>query len=312
MRNDGNTSTMTEDSVVFFFRHQLKPDFWYNGDGDGHKRRIGTVRIWDRITWNRHPLNLSTLESVLEGSVMVDSTCLEIVCDETQSPWKAMPDSIWNRFCELLQRHLPNIKRLHLHYPHALGDSKCKVLLKHLPSHLTHLELAFVKGDLPETLQALGGTFPSLEELKMAEYDELTVNGGKQLASSLRQLTKLQKISLRNFSSENVKDVARPIFDAIRCRSHLKEVSISGLWHNYIGSGREPVYWLAEEVDALQFGPRLNQVQQEFLSKESLSLPDFVNALISVRDRVDCLDHIISKVDPNLYAKQAIGMAGED
>lgn len=296
---------MEEENAVFFYRWQLKPNFW-NAKGD----RLSTVRIWDRPTWNREQLNLPLLRQVLE-KVAVDSISLEIVC-QPQCSWSQLEDSLWLKFCETIQCCLPNLRILHLHSPQFFGDAKCKVLLEHLPTELTHLELAFTREDQPLTLHQFCTSFPKLEELKIVEYDMLSVAGSEILTESLRQLCQLKKVTLRSMTSENVEDVWRPVFAALRSNRHLEEVTITGVWHNYLAEAgeqearKESVCWLTEETEALQFGPRLNQAKKKFLSGKSLTKGDFVRAIVSVRDRLDCLDYLLSGVDPNLYAQQAV------
>ena len=54
--------------------------------------------------------------------------------------------------------------------------------------------------------------------------------------------------------------------------------------------------------DAIQYGPLLNEAKRQCLSTDSVTVDDFVAALIMVRDRIDCLDYLLSQTDPNLYA----------
>ena len=63
------------------------------------------------------------------------------------------------------------------------------------------------------------------------------------------------------------------------------------------------------DLDAMQFGPRLNEAKRSCLPSgfdRPVTIEQFVGAIVAVRDRVDCLDYFFCQVDPNLYATSAL------
>ena len=123
------------------------------------------------------------------------------------------------------------------------------------------------------------------------------------LAQTLQQLTNLRKLHLKHLIL-GAQEHRKPLVDEISRSAHLLEVKSENLF-----GWPEPNTTATlghEELQKLQFGPRLNQAKKEFMSGKTITTSDLVNALISVRDRVDCLDHLLSEVDPTLYAVPAI------
>lgn len=127
----------------------------------------------------------------------------------------------------------------------------------------------------------------------------------KASADTLQQLQCLRTLKLSNLTGDNSSQAWAPVLDAIRRNPLLEDVFVTGRYYDIVNGETEILYWGADKLEPLQFGPRLNKAKQQFLSKVTISAKDFVDALISVRDSVDCLDHLLSQTDPNLYAHQA-------
>lgn len=289
--------SVTEEDCVFFF---------YNLNGECVIRDFPS-------RGSETPLTLSSLEAALQQTCIQKAppTQLTICCLKTNT-WKPLDnDVIWPRFCQIIANTLPYLKICFVDHPHRFGDEKLRTLLEHLPPQIEELVLWILNGEIPLSMKQIGVSLPQLEVLEICGLHSSDcasiAESARVLAGTLRNLPRLRSVQLEQLTAENARRVWRPVFDVIQQNPLLETVTIGHPFYDIDESGKvEVLDWGSEDLDPLQFGPRLNKAKQMFLSTESLSLEDFVQALISVRDRIDCLDYLISQTDPNLYAWQAL------
>ena len=124
--------------------------------------------------------------------------------------------------------------------------------------------------------------------------------------SCLASLPNLRKITLWSLPDVSYKGGWERLVAAFQSREQLEEANI--FQGNTSYGDRVVTPMSEEELDAIQFRPRLNDATANFASGGRFpeSLEEFVNAVVSVRDREDCLDYFFSSVDPNLFAPSAI------
>lgn len=258
--------------------------------------------------------NLQTLASELSTP---KPTTLVLYCFHKDA-WDRFDGDSWQAFVTTLETNLPSINRLCVVGPNKLGDHKLAAILDCMPSSLTSLGLFGMEGELPMTFKQIGLSLRALQQISLVgAYNEpfMTLGGGNVLAKALKALTNLKCIQLLQIGADNetkARTAWKPVFDAIRSNAELMDVSVDDLWWCETGPTGETtkMQFPEEDMAPLQFGPRLNQAKQRYLSGEQpVSVDDLVNALISVHDSVDCLNHLLSQEsDPTTYAKQAIGV----
>ena len=112
----------------------------------------------------------------------------------------------------------------------------------------------------------------------------------------LTAMPNLTSLVLKNLGVSQGGESWQPAFDLISRNHTFTEVIITdaGLEAN------------KDQTEALQYGPRLHAAKQQYLKQPKVTTEDFVEALVSVRDRVDCLDRLLSTTDPSLFARPAV------
>jgi hypothetical protein len=265
---------MTDTDGLFYFR--------YNG---GNR----TIYLQDSSYWgsdsNPPPgeerLSLSELHQALRSSSSLGVDGLQIRCGGRFSPWSALDEPTWRDVCRLLQTHLPRVTSVQIVAPNSggLGDEKCRMLLQHLPRTLRRLKIGLVHGDLPLTFEQIGQSFRQLQELRLTggvfwepAYTPQRNGTGRILAQSIQQLSQLRVLELSDIVSMDGRMFWGPVFDVIRTTPSLEEFQGEKFFREVVHGELRKVRW------------------------------GKVEALIAVRDRVDCLDHLLSNSDPGLFA----------
>ncbi|CAB9520420.1 expressed unknown protein [Seminavis robusta] len=329
--HDGHGNSDSDSPAVFYFRYEDSEDTVYLYDDS----------FWDDAqeghdTADEEPLTVSQVQSQLLSIVHPPISRLHVTCEQPNT-WKALNEtSTWREFCQAIQQCLPHVTRLEVEQPHNLSDAQCVALFRHLaPNSLTHLTMNVIGGNLPGMFRQIGRSFPQLQELILMgnadwEMDEdgfeyhsvMDDTNGQCLGDSLHCLSKLKKVSIAQFVTCNPQVFWEPVWSAIRSNPNLQVVQFRGGYHfceDQDGEAYSFEEFPVEEdiLNDLQYGPRLNQAERDCLRMDetekeasSFSLQQWVEALISVRDRVDCLDYFLSTTDPNLYAWSAIGEGG--
>jgi len=243
--------------------------------------------------------------------------CLEISC-ESRHTWKKLNTGHWERFCRTIQECLPCIRALHISYAMHLSDHQWACLFKHMPSQVSKLLIQNV-GDLPLTFRQIGISLPRLQHVTMAgppitgkdsyRLHTVTLTSCHILATSLEQLTLLRKVYLDMVLTES-KECWGPVLKTIGKNPNLEEVMFNEGWRRRNDGILMTSVTDRRVLEDLQFGPRLQEAKRLHLSLPAagdskharFTLEQLVEALISVRDRIDCLDYLIREMDPSLFA----------
>jgi len=171
----------------------------------------------------------------------------------------------------------------------------------------------------------------------------------KVLAESLFKLPKLSSLTLENLILQDVSPCWTPILKSIRSIPTIADLSINGGWHqyslldgnnnnnnamngNFFGANNmagpticQRIQLSATNMEKLQYGPRICEAKDKYLNKQKRKmecnddnnkseanepiLRDWVDAIISVRNRIDCIHYFMTQMDPNMFAIPAMEAA---
>ena len=275
--------------------------------------------------------SLSKLQRVLlatsNGSCM-SRQATTLVVDTLEGYWSFLEKEDWRQACQAWAQALPNVACLQIHHAEHLQDWKWAELLHHFPN-ITSLTFRCV-GTMVETCQRIG-ELKQLECLALMDDRSARSSGRgispeccEALAKSLRKLRKLSKLTLANLIVQQVGPCWGPLLKAIRDIPTIAELDINGGWHQrpiapFAGAPRicQGITLSANNMEKVQYGPRICEAKKKYLTKINPedgsemepSLEDWVNAIISVRDRMDCLHYLMSESDPNMFAVPALEAA---
>ena len=263
-------------------------------------------------------LTLGQLRSKLEDLDAEHVIRLDICC-ESLNTWKRLTDDYWEQFCRTIQKCLPCLKTLNIEHTYYLSDHQWACLLLHMPAQLSTLTLSDIRIS-PLSFQQIGISLKMLQELVLvgdfSVFDPvvkcLPPDCCQIIADSLEELTVLRRLTIGNMRTINPKESWAPVLKSIRKNARLEQVRFDPGWtrenNNVVRYPLDP-----QVMEDLQFGPRLQQAKRQYLSghPETLTIEQWVGALISVRDRIDCLDYLICEMDPHLFARQVLSSSNE-
>ena len=246
--------------------------------------------------------------------------------------------AIWTPICRLIQECFPGLKSVlvDMNMEQKPGIQTWEILFEHLPTDLSKLAIAL--GTIPirgstETLPFLhiGSSFPHLLELTLRYHlvcfgRSLSLESCKDLAQAVKALPLLKVLCVRHVPMENPEESSKHLVDVIRRKASLVRVDFDGGYklldplqareERLRGQDVDTMGYLSlrrhrldeESVEALQFGPRIQQAKLHLNQEDARdsTIEQWVKAISSVRDRLDCLDYLFSSMDPTLYAPAAI------
>ena len=289
-------------------------------------------------------LSLTSLAEMLETiRRRYSRSTRKLVLDVTLSMgWNAMLDTEWNWFVGTMGSCLVNLESLETrqstHYStEFLDDKKLQSLLTHLAPRIRHLHIGNT-ADYPRTFEKLG-SLPSLQDLTIAktsddEHKRVTWQTWETLGRSLKALPKLERVTFDSIQFVEVvwdppptKQIWDPIISSLsqmRRLSHCKfddcRVIVKKQGEHLALDGAPLTIWQEssyrkfalseEEQRSISFFPRLNNdanLQYLLQRRETATVTEWVNALIAIRDRADCLLYLFKEVfDPATLARASL------
>jgi hypothetical protein len=260
-------------------------------------------------------------------------TATTLTMDALEGSWDLLSPHEWTQVCQTLAASLPNITCLRIDYAEHVSDGHWAILLQHFSS-ITRLEIIHM-GDFPETCRTMGAVLAStLQELSLQDepYAARTSAVGlsseccTNLATSLKQLVHLRRLTIQNLIVQDVSPCWKPLLVTIRSLPTIAQLQINGGWHKKQTIGQErggaapPIPRVtcrriplsAHNLERLQYGPRICAAKELYWNGkkgDALALEDWIHAIVAVRDRIDCVYYFISEMDPNMFAKPALEAA---
>ena len=140
--------------------------------------------------------------------------------------------------------------------------------------------------DLPATICLLGSSFPDLKSLRLS-YNRLIHPLPRDL---LPAHPSLEEISL------SWRSPPMP--------QRFLKCGWWGIWQDICNNPKlrlvqlPKLPWL-ESIASPPYGPRICQAQEKYnLKDDDASVDDWVNALVSVQDRIDCFHYLVTQMIP--------------
>jgi hypothetical protein len=271
------------------------------------------------------------------------NSSIRILLDVTSArPWNVLPENEWTLFCSFLQT-LPDLylqiktRRKKALSASLLSQSKLFTLLEHA-SHAKRLHFGVLGNSHAQSFSHLI-KFESLQELVLEDASiegealELSWRVWKVLAESLLPAS-LERVVLRNVAFVSVlwdpapQPCWLPLVQSLSRISTLQYVQFDhcqvyskGIRERVNDDGEtemtadksplEPLCLPVELEQIMTFYPRLNQAGIGPLidKRETSTIMEWVEAMVLVRDRVDCLHFILSSMDPTVFARAALDAA---
>lgn len=212
---------------------------------------------------------------------------------------------VWAQLCNFVQEVSPQIFAFSTTLSPQIDDKEWAALLQQLPSTLQELTIT-TERDTPLAYEQIGRSFPDLQSFLVHHGDGCPLFVPREkLPMVIGALPALRKITLWNLPEVSYQISWQQLVSSIQSRQDLEEANI---FQGYTPQGRAVNPLSDEELEAIQYRPRLNEAKQQLVADGNLpdSLEEFVDTIIAVQDRVDCLDYLFSNVDPNLYAPAAV------
>lgn len=287
------------------------------------------------------PMSLSQLEERwldarfdLVTNLVIDFWCSRRNTNKNGTLDMAQNDEVWLRLCQLLQKRLPSVETLRVEG--LDDDASSATLLQHISSKkLKELHLERIQCDLPKTFDKIG-SFQHLQSLKLSEtfgsfgevsHPQSSLSFSK-LADSLEKLqipSSLREVSIKDWNCSHESWI--PVIRAIRSNFNLTKVNIDELGcHSTPPEDDEKDadnckeddafhgYQLdKEQLDALQNGPRINQLRTKLqlssdLTYEADSMEPWMEAMISFQGQLDCFHFFLSQLPPEMYIHKLAGL----
>ena len=274
-------------------------------------------------------------------------SCIVVYYDDADVVFDGYPFAptdccVWTAFCELLHEFYSDARSFSIACPlfHPViglpptlvsSDRRAATLLRHLPRQLRKLSIVpFSTGigdfDAPLMMRQIAVSFPQLEEVVL-KGEDISEGGSfacvslltfEELANALADLPINRLTFSQLFMNDRLGecwDTLLAIAEAVGPR--LESLTVDTLYHWNWGEGvtggfidHQPNH--PEVLHALQCYPRVNQAKQHhFPDGNTPTRKEWVEAIIAVRDRVDCLDYFLTHVDPHIYAEDAILALGQ-
>ena len=283
--------------------------------------------------WYRNE-NIANIARRIQDDDGLEAEILYFQCSGDDMDMALLSDDDWTLFCEAVATNLPNLRSLFItksdyFLDDSKWDSKWEELLLSVPN-LKSLQISGIGRKRVKTMSALS-SLQSLEELTMHKFHFTYWKTYDALARSLLSLPSLRRITLEsvNFVRFLYVDIEpdpdhvpppseRQLLTALNQMSNLEDARFHGLWNIYAEyyptmdhMQARPEWPLnLEDEYRLQFFPRLNKAGWKTLRErglENATVEEFVEVLIKVRDRFDCVHYLLSETDNDMWATAAIG-----
>lgn len=228
---------------------------------------------------------------------------------EFKEGWSSSRDSvpvIWMQLCSFVRQASPELRAFGATFDPKIEDQEWALMLELLPRHLSELCITTENGN-PVAYQQIGRCLPKLENLVVYHGDGCPLAVARKiLPQVVCHLPVLKRLTLWNLPVTNQGISWKSLVCAIQSREDLEEVNV---FQGYTPQGRAINPLSDEELDAIQYCPRLNEAKRKHVPAGAVvpsRVEDFVEMVLAVHDRIDCLHYFFLQVDPNLYANAAV------